>query len=203
LSQSIIRLDAALMALTNDIIAHYCYGENYNCLGQDDFQVSFKDTLMTAVATGAFVRHFPWVASIMSATPIWVVRLMSKNFAALLDWEQIIKQQVRSLMQRRKSGKEIMERSIFQALLNSDLPEEEKSYTRLLDEGKSLMGAGSETTSWALTLSIFYLLENKDIMQKLRKELRDMPREGPLLRNLERMPYLVSYHLRRERRLKC
>jgi cytochrome P450 len=203
LSQSIIRLDAALMALTNDIIAHYCYGENYNCLGQDDFQVSFKDTLMTAVATGAFVRHFPWVSSIMSATPIWVVRLMSKNFAALLDWEQIIKQQVRSLMQRRKSGKEIMERSIFQALLNSDLPEEEKSYTRLLDEGKSLMGAGSETTSWALTLSIFYLLENKDIMQKLRKELRDMPREGPLLRNLERMPYLVSYHLRRERRLKC
>lgn len=37
--------------------------------------------------------------------------------------------------------------TIFQAMLDSDLPPEEKSAARLIDEGQPVVGAGSDTTA--------------------------------------------------------
>ncbi|KAH8703443.1 putative cytochrome P450 [Talaromyces proteolyticus] len=192
LSKSIVRLDAALMALTNDIIMHYCYGESYHYLEEADFKVSFKEMLMSAVSAGGFVRHFPWVVPIVKAIPIQVLRLLSEKAVALLEWEQIIERKVGKLIQQRKAGKDGSENSVFQLLLDSDLPKEEKSRQRLVDEGKSLMGAGSETTSWTITLIIFYLLQNRHMMRKLREELHDMPHDGPVWRYLEQKSYLSA-----------
>lgn len=62
-------------------------------------------------------------------------------------------------------------------------------------EGQVVIGAGADTTANALTLLHFHILDNTDILKKLRKELEDAipDKFAPVeLRVVEKLPYLVS-----------
>jgi hypothetical protein len=194
LVKRVLRLDVAFFALANDIITEYSFGEGYNCLEEDDFRQNFKAVLLNAVEAGAFIRQFPWVISIVKSIPLFILRQTSDTFASLLSWEAIVDKRVETLVKDKISGKPMNGTSVFATLLNSDLPNEEKSYQRLSDEGKSLMGAGSETTSWTLTLLMWYVMRDPEVLSKLREDLRDMPsasEESSLLKWLEQRRYLV------------
>lgn len=85
-------------------------------------------------------------------------------------------------------------KTIFHALLESDLPPQEKHHSRLWQEGQVVIGAGADTTSNALTIIHFHLLDNSDVLEKLRKELEDaIPDRFGLaeLSAVEKLPYLV------------
>jgi cytochrome P450 len=88
----------------------------------------------------------------------------------------------------------IQERAtVFGSLLTSDIPEREKSMVRLADEASSVLGAGTETTSWALTVVTYHLLTKPDMLAKLTSELRstvDNPQALPTWTTLEKLPYL-------------
>ncbi|PWY85933.1 cytochrome P450 [Aspergillus heteromorphus CBS 117.55] len=64
---------------------------------------------------------------------------------------------------------------------------------RLTDEATGLLGAGTETASWALSVMTFHLLTKPDHLTHLRDELNTiLPSDGtlPAWTNLERLPYL-------------
>lgn len=61
--------------------------------------------------------------------------------------------------------------TVFSALLESNLPAEELSVTRLQHEAISITGAGIETTMRALSLTSFHILANPPVLTKLRLEL--------------------------------
>lgn len=85
--------------------------------------------------------------------------------------------------------------TIMHALIESNLPAEEKSPLRLWKEGMAMVGAGSETTANALANIHFYVLNNPSIYEKLKDELRAaLPdKDAPVALNVvERLPYLVS-----------
>jgi cytochrome P450 len=52
-----------------------------------------------------------------------------------------------------------------------DLPEQEKTLERLWLEGQIVIGAGTETTAWSLSLILFYVLNDSQVLRKLRSEL--------------------------------
>lgn len=86
-------------------------------------------------------------------------------------------------------------RTIFHSLLQSNVPAEEKSLKRLVEEGQLVVGAGADTTAHALTTTTFHLLDNPDKLEKLRKELREAmphPSQPAQLSVVENLPYLVS-----------
>ncbi|KAG5926197.1 hypothetical protein E4U42_003537 [Claviceps africana] len=189
----VLRLDAAFFALANDIIAEYTFGEGDDCLGRDDFGADFKGILMTSLETGALVRQFPCIVPLAYALPRRILAGLSGAFTALLSWEAVVRRRVVAMAEAHRRGEPDVGTCVFSALLRSDLPDEEKSFRRLLDEGKSLMGAGSETTSWTLTLLMWYVARDRRVLGRLRRELRDMPRgnrPGGRLRWLETRPYL-------------
>jgi cytochrome P450 len=62
--------------------------------------------------------------------------------------------------------------TIFHEVLESDLPPEEKGLQRLGDEAQTIVGAGLETTAWALTHAAFYLINQPETLHKLQDELR-------------------------------
>ena len=66
-----------------------------------------------------------------------------------------------------------LDTTVFHALLESDLPPEEKSSWRLWQEGQTIIGAGSETTANTLSVIHFHLLDNPDALSKLRAELQE------------------------------
>lgn len=192
-NKRVIRLDAAYMALTMDIITAYAYGESYDYLSEDDYKLKWKHTIVNGVANGVMLRQFPWALPILNSIPLPILHRLDPNAAALMEWGLVVKQKVEEMMERNRTGNKA-EGTVFQTILDSDLPESEKSVERLKDEGQSLVGAGSETTARSLSLVTFYLLRDKKMLQKLRAELQTVSTDNPtsLLSRLEKLPYLVS-----------
>ena len=191
----VVRLDAAYMALTMDIITHYSFGASYNYLDEDDFKLSWKETIVGGSANGAFLRQFPWALPIMKKVPLSVLQKMNPPAGSLLVWQNMIHVQVDSIISANESGGKKAEGTIFQALLDSDLPSEEKTADRLQDEGQILIGAGSETTAKSLSIITFYLLDDKQKLEKLRTELKTVmptPTSSVKLTALEQLPYLTA-----------
>jgi len=198
-TKEVIRLDAAYTALTMDIITHYAYGRSYNHLAEDDFKLSWKETIIAVAANGAFLRQFPWSLPIMKATPLSLLQKLNPQAASLVGWQRAVRGLIDDIILANREGKKA-EGTIFQALLDSDLPQEEKSFQRLQDEGQTLIAAGSETTAKALSFITFYLLQDRSKLRRLREELRSVmptPNSPASWTTLEKLPYLVGLiHLR-------
>lgn len=73
------------------------------------------------------------------------------------------------------------------------MPGGEKSDARLGDEAQLIVAAGLITTSWALSVASFHIINNPKVLQKLREELRSTnPKaKGEFdWHKLEQLPYL-------------
>jgi cytochrome P450 len=84
--------------------------------------------------------------------------------------------------------------NVMDELLDSTLPEAEKSDERLLLEATVLVNAATETTAWNLSLCTFYIYRQREIMKKLRSELQKISSDGeiPSLSKLEGLPYFSA-----------
>lgn len=76
--------------------------------------------------------------------------------------------------ERTKAGMDVDRKDFFYHLLNAKDPETGKGFStaELWGESNLLIIAGSDTTSTALTASIFYLIHNPPALEKLQKEVR-------------------------------
>ena len=80
-------------------------------------------------------------------------------------------------------------------MLNSDLPESEKTVLRMQQEAQIIIGAAILTTSWAMSVAAFHLSDKPDLMKKLRAELVERIPDATYLpaydwQKLEALPYL-------------
>ena len=94
---------------------------------------------------------------------------------------------------RNRDEKETTQPTIFHHILDSDLPAHEKAIERLVHEAQAILLAGSETTSWALSVSSFHITNDLQILQKLRAELSKAipyPDVPPTWSQVEQLPYL-------------
>ena len=101
--------------------------------------------------------------------------------------------EVRAIRQGINDGHKIASHpTILHELLNSELPPEEKSDSRLGDEAQLVVAAGLVTTSWALTVGSFHIAQNPEILDKLRRELASEASPASMLdwHKLEKLPYL-------------
>ena len=84
--------------------------------------------------------------------------------------------------------------TVFQTILSSTLPDEEKRVKRMAQEGFIIIVAGSDTISRILTAATFHLLANQGMLERLERELREAmpdPTQNVEIRKLEGLPWLV------------
>ncbi len=192
----IVRLDAAFMALTMDIICDYAFAKDRKYLDEPDFKLLWKQTIIGAFEGGALGRQFPWVLPAMKNLPLPVVSAINPAVGYLFQWQAGVKEQVRPILDGHDdASKEGSSRTIFHALRDSNLPDDEKTLQRLCDEGEILTGAGSETTAQTSTRILFYLKHVPETLIKLREELdQAIPNASvvPPWSDLQKLPYLVK-----------
>lgn len=117
-------------------------------------------------------------------------------------YKQVSREQIVYLQNRSPSEGEI--RTVFDINLDPNL--EKGQFTPTVDEmvadAFGLLMAGTDTTAFAVVVITWALLNNPQMMQRLKAELRAvMPgREDTLdWARLEKLPYLVSKGLSRQR----
>ena len=81
-------------------------------------------------------------------------------------------------------------------LLISDMPEEEKSTTRLTGESIAILAAGTGTTERTLATITYFALADRRIETRMRQELKDImmdfPNAVPRSMQLEKLPFLTA-----------
>lgn len=109
-----------------------------------------------------------------------------------------LKIMIPGLVTKAKSGLESGVRpdrpTIFHTILESDGSSlQPKTMTWMSEEAAAVVGAGTETTSWALTVITYHLLDKPEQLAKLTAELSEVvkdPNELPAWTVLEKLPYL-------------
>lgn len=98
-------------------------------------------------------------------------------------------------MQKSAAPEKTEGRSIFSDILdNEQLPDEEKELPRLVGEAKFLLVAGTDAPSQVLALTMFHILDNPDVHQRLREEVMlAIPDKeaSPSWDQMEKLPYLA------------
>ena len=85
-------------------------------------------------------------------------------------------------------------KDIFETILASNIPLEEKHPKRMANEVFNLLIAGSLTTSKTAVVAVYHILDNPEVCKRLRTELFEaIPDKNamPSVKDLEKLPMLV------------
>lgn len=191
----VVRMDVAAMALTMDIICKFAFGVEFGHLDHPDFNVAWKNAFLGALAAISTLAMFPWLQTVMRILPKSLAKRLNPRMVPMMQWEAAVAELVDDFMAANAAGKR-RDNTIFQTILDSNLPANEKDVDRLQQEARLVVGAGSETTARALSVNSFFLFRDPVRLQKVRDEIRTLPRDEDgfyKLMDLEKLPYFVSW----------
>jgi cytochrome P450 len=194
----------AFSCLTADVIIQYSMGVEQNTLDDPDFAPLFTQAVRKFAAVSVYARFMPWIHIIINAIPQDWTAKVNPEAGAMQAFRTLNNDRVREIFERKekakqKSGngesKSTIQHTVFDDLLDSDLPPEEKDLERLSQESQLIVGAGLDTTANSLNAILFHLLDNRSTFEKLKAELvvaMPDPYEHKPLNELEKIPYLTA-----------
>ncbi|CAG8901779.1 unnamed protein product [Penicillium egyptiacum] len=188
-----------------DVISSYALGGDMGNIAREDWGADWLDAFRTVGLMRPMGRQFSWFMNpLLNNLSPEVVQWISPETAKLTKKLQYPIEIIQlATEERQKNGGDSKKdgilpansRTIFQDIVNSDLPPSEKTPERLNAEAGLALGAGTETTARNLAVMIYYLLHNKDVFDKLHAELSTvMPTaDSPVaLTELEALPYFSA-----------
>ncbi|TVY64342.1 Cytochrome P450 monooxygenase sdnE [Lachnellula suecica] len=188
-----INMTEAYPAFTGDIIMDYAFGFSYKHLESSEF-ASFHEAFTVLGITGHIATQFPWFFPVMNSIPEFIVQKMQPSLASVL---RLKRDQWRLVANTLRGGKtyQSSHHTIFDEIIQSKLPPEDKTQQRLADEAQMIVGAGVETTAYALCIGTFHIVNSPHIYSRLHKELiQAIPDRSaaPDLEKVEKLPYLKA-----------
>ncbi|KAE8313510.1 putative cytochrome P450 [Aspergillus transmontanensis] len=198
-TSSPVTMTMAFSCMTTDIVTEYAFAKSYGFLDSPTFEPNFHRAIIAGSDMGPWIKQFPWLISLMNKLPQTIVTRINPEATVYVQFQEDIRRQIRQAQDRIASGEKPTDggltRTIFHELLTGDLPEQEKRLERLWQEGQIVVGAGTETTAWTLSATLYYLLENTAVLTKLQEELNTAiadPSERVSWSRLEQLPYLSA-----------
>ncbi|KAI0888399.1 cytochrome P450 [Annulohypoxylon maeteangense] len=181
----------AYSCFASDTISSYCFGESFGFLDQEGWYPNFHVPEIAILKPAFALRFFPVLRHLFSLGDYFMDYLPA-DFALLIRTLRVdVPKQVKSVQAELDSGVVRDRPTIFSSLL--ELPREQKEALVLGDEAAALLGAGTITASWTLSVITYVLLTKPEMLAKLTKELEDAiddPRHLPNWNVLETLPYL-------------
>lgn len=125
-----------------------------------------------------------------------ISRLMGGPLVIVLfDLQEQTRQTIQRLLDDNNPDSPTAQCVIVEALRNPDIPPQDRTLERLVDDGIIFGFAGTETLGRALAVGSFYLLSDKFVPARLRGELAAATEKSSNqelnLGELEKLPYLV------------
>ncbi|KAF2667975.1 trichodiene oxygenase [Microthyrium microscopicum] len=183
-----VNVNDAYSCFSSDVIITYCFGQPGGFLDKDDFDNGIREGIHITLATLPLLRQWPWIRLIYGGMNTFLT-YMGQSVPSH------VKSGLAGAVEKGEQDSRLYRRSIFNELLDSNLPAEEKSERRLLAEALNMIGAGTETVAWTLSVGTYHLLAKPEILHKIKTELDTIvtdPNDLPAWSVLEQLPYLIS-----------
>ncbi|KAF2808737.1 oxoglutarate/iron-dependent oxygenase [Mytilinidion resinicola] len=190
-----VTLSAATSSFSTDVINEHNFGFRSNYLDGVNFKPNLQNALDGLSNSLQLMKQLPWLHVLMRMVPHSLFIRLNPDMADYFAHENRVRQRRDEVITRIKNEKLSEHHTIFDELLRGTLPEEEKRPERVFQEGLVAVSAASETTAWTLTVGLFHVLNQPEVLSKLRAELEsNIPdaSELPPLSVLEQLPYLSA-----------
>lgn len=188
---SLVNLNKLSAAFTADTISQYAYGKSMGCLEGEEENL-LADATTSVLAMGHWLKFLPIsLTHAKKIPPGWIDRIAPMTAVVLRSHRTI---RALALGVLNAENPPAPHENMFAALADPKLPAQERTLGRLEDEGFVVLAAGTHTTAWSLSVAMFYLLDNVELLAKLRSELQKVwsePSNPPSLSVLENMPLMV------------
>ncbi|KAI5864077.1 cytochrome P450 [Durotheca rogersii] len=195
-TDKVLNVNDMWAAMASDIITEIAFARPTDYSGAPDFQSPFAQATAKMVRFGHLNTHFGVLASAMNWLPDAVLGMLVPPIRPILAFRKEMGDQIQEILSGKNMDvKETSHLTIFHDALSADLPAEDLTYTRLQQEAMGVNGGAVETTSWALTVTLFHVLHSPSIKSQLRAELETfMPDPTQILTwdELEELPYLSA-----------
>ncbi|KAJ9665810.1 hypothetical protein H2201_004118 [Coniosporium apollinis] len=195
-----VNLFDAFTALSADVIGSFAFGRSYGFLEHADFNPRWHRLMMELSGSTHLMKQFGWLYTFTQHIPQWLVALVHPLTKELFSLQNSISDQIHSIQTTPASAlceKPTDHPTIFHDLLSSKLPPSELTLPRLTEEGLTLIGAGTVTTSHTLATTVYHLLSAPSKLSRLRSELATLtnptePSRPLTWTQLEHLPYLSA-----------
>ncbi|KAK0470451.1 cytochrome P450 [Desarmillaria tabescens] len=185
-----VDLHQAFKATTMDIITAYCFAESFDALHYPSFAHPILQGMEGATATMSAVRHFP-ILALLHHLPEWLMIKMNPESVGVFRLQTVLGKQVDGILAD-PGVLDAVHDTIYHHLLDD---EEIPSRKALLAEAQTLIIAGTDTTSNAMSVGFFHVLNDPLVRAKLVAELKTMwpDKRSPMsYDSLEKLPYLTG-----------
>ncbi|KAI2618667.1 cytochrome P450 [Hypomontagnella submonticulosa] len=186
----VMHMHTVFKAYASDIITTYAFGDCFHFLEEDDWGRSyFKSTDKYFDLTHIF-GHFPLVMLLVNNAPKWILQLFIPNLTEMAEKQTWWIKRVRQI--RSSPNPEDIKNTIFEGILGSSLPDEEKTDARMAHDAQLIGLAGEGTTAYTLSATLFELLAHPEEFEKVKKEISTaVPDKNtvPSYSDVEHLPY--------------
>ncbi|KAJ5113433.1 cytochrome P450 [Penicillium angulare] len=195
-----VNLSDLFFAFSNDVVTNFLFAHKTNGL-EDEKQAGISRNNSKQLLLGVHInKHFPWIPDFLEALPTSISRpLMPPGLIDMFNLFDRVRGEISGIMKAQSSGddkksdrnpnrKEAVYESV---LVNETLPPQERTLTRLEQEGALLTLAGTESPALSLGIIFYHLLANPAILNRLRTELETVPVDASWSQ-LEKLPYLMA-----------
>ncbi|KAL7787160.1 cytochrome P450 [Trichoderma ceciliae] len=189
--EEVVEMHHLFKACASDIITFYAFGDSFSFMHEQDygrryFEASDKLNSLTHV-----FGNFPWLRALAATAPDWAMKKIFPSMSEFLDKKKWWINKIREI--RGSVDPKLAQNTILGGILNSSLPEEDKTDARVASEAQLVVLAGEGTTAHALTTSLYHLLANPMALKRLKHELLEAVPERsriPTASEVGGLPYL-------------
>ncbi|TAQ83096.1 hypothetical protein B7494_g8578 [Chlorociboria aeruginascens] len=187
------------MALKLDIFYDFAFADSLKLQQNPEDALAWDGTMEAIAICAPWVKMFPWILPIAVKLNPTMVHAVWPAVARVLKLNHRIYKQAeisaidpKGFVDEKKGDQRPA--PLFQTLLESNLPDQEKSTWRMSQEG-SEMFAASGTTARVMSACMFYLHERPETLKLLQQELDERipdPRRIPALKTFESFTYMQA-----------
>ncbi|KAK0458615.1 cytochrome P450 [Desarmillaria tabescens] len=164
-------LHFAFKSTTMDVITAYCYAHSFDALLCPDFTHPVLLSSERAMPMITSIRRFP-VLQILHHLPESLTKLLSPETVGFVELRKALLAQIEGILAD-PSSLDAMHDTIYNYFLSPEKLKSQQvpSKKSLLDEAQNLLFAGTDTTTNAMTVGFFYVLNDPAIHAKLTSEI--------------------------------
>ncbi|KAJ6136314.1 Cytochrome P450 [Penicillium capsulatum] len=194
-----VNLSDLFFAFSNDVVTNFLFAHRVDMLADQQKAATSRQNSKQLLLGIHLNKHFPWIPSFLEALPLAISKpLMPPGLIDMLALFEVVRTEILGIMKSNEAGTGKPERSptdkeaVYESVLvNESLPPQERSLTRLEQEGSLLVLAGTESPAQSLNIIFYHLLSNPSMLARLRAELETVPPNARWAQ-LEQLPYLSA-----------
>ncbi|KAI0401350.1 cytochrome P450 [Xylaria palmicola] len=188
---AVLKMLTVFQAYASDVITSYAFGDSVDFLDDEDWGEEYFSSQESYFKLTHIFGCFPVVMSLVNNIPAWVLGVFIPNLSAMSEKQEWMVSRIRQI--RASPDPNAVKRTIFEGILSSSLPENEKTDTRMAHDAQLIILAGESTTGHTLSATLFELLAHPDIYKTAKDEvtLAMRGKNGVASHpNVQNLPYL-------------